>query len=158
MFEDVVPESASHYDSLEYIRINAFGNHELYEHHIKAAIYDTIGYDGQVTEEGLETWVTYHLQYDFEEVITEIRIFKPNEAFKLSDFCAEVEIVGESLVSPYRSVIHFSSLGSQFVIYLEVWARFMLEYQQHVVNSVGAKGDNHGGDAVSSNDDENIVD
>ena len=156
MFEDVVPESASHYDSLEYIRINAFGNHELYEHHIKAAIYDTIGYDGQVTEEGLETWVTYHLQYDFEEVITEIRIFKPNEDFKLSAFCAEVEIVGESLVSPYRSVIHFSSLGSQFVIYLEVWARFILEYQQHLANR-GARGDNYGGDAGSSNDEENIM-
>ena len=129
MYEDVIPENSSHFDSLPYIRIDGFGNDDIYEYDLKSAIYECISYNGEVIAESLKQWIKFYIAHG-QETVTEVDVFEAEESFNLQQYATEVQIFGASQVSPFRSIFYFSSKGKRFVVYLCVVTNWIIEFQQ----------------------------
>ena len=129
MYEDVIPDNSSHFDSLPYIRIDGYGNDMTYEYDLKSAIHTCISYNGEVIAESLKQWIKFYIT-DGHETVTEVNVFQAEESFNLQQYAAELQIFGASQVSPFRSIFYFSSKGKKFVVYLCVETTWILEFQQ----------------------------
>ena len=111
----------------EYICIGVRGHQVKYEDVLKTTIKMHLS-DEEVTEENLKFWLGYEIQFDGQESLEDIHVFKPEKDFDLLAYISENELTfHEEFVSPYNTIIHFSSKGQTFVVYMSVVAQWMID-------------------------------
>jgi hypothetical protein len=134
-YENWVSDTIDEYE--EYICMEAFDHHWKYEEVLKTTIQMHFQCNKEITEEDLEMWLGYEIQYDGQESLEDISVFKPKKDFDLLAHIAENGLTfNPEPVSPYNAIFHFSCRGQPFVVYLSVVAQWMIDFQKYLQHMV----------------------